>query len=227
MRGQKVQAFEDCDLFRRQRLEQQTGGFAVLKQLDDLFHDGKNGQRFLVLAGSALAGLLQTALDAFEVGEHEFRFDRVGIADRVDAAFDMGDVGIFEAAEHMDDGIDFADIGEELVAEAFALRGTAHEAGDVDEGDARRDDFLRLAGLCQQLHAWIGNRHFTGVRLDRAERIVRRLRRRRARQCIEESGLAHIGKPDDAAFEAHDISPVAGREMIALPMRDRPPRVKR
>ena len=55
----------------------------------------------------------------------------------------MGDVAVLEAAHDMGDGVAFADIGEELVAEPLALRGAAHEAGDVDEGQPRRDDFLR------------------------------------------------------------------------------------
>jgi hypothetical protein len=52
----------------------------------------------------------------------------------------MDDVVILEAAEHVSDGVDLADYGKELIAEAFALRGAAHEAGDVDEGESRRDD---------------------------------------------------------------------------------------
>ena len=33
----------------------------------------------------------------------------------------MGDVVILEAAQHMHDGVDLADVGEELVAQPFAL----------------------------------------------------------------------------------------------------------
>ncbi len=55
----------------------------------------------------------------------------------------MGDVGILKAAHHMGDRVDLADIGEELVAETLALRGAAHEPGDVDEGEAGRDDLGR------------------------------------------------------------------------------------
>ena len=70
---------------------------------------------------------------AVEIGQHQLGLDRLGVADRIDAAFDMGDVGILEAAQHVDDGIDLADIGEELVAQALALAGAAHQPGDVDE----------------------------------------------------------------------------------------------
>ncbi len=43
----------------------------------------------------------------------------------------MGDVVVLEAAQHMRDGVDLADIGEELVAQPFALRRAAHQAGDI------------------------------------------------------------------------------------------------
>ncbi len=48
----------------------------------------------------------------------------------------MLDVVILEAAQNMDDGVHLADVAEELVAQALALRGAAHEAGDVDEAQA-------------------------------------------------------------------------------------------
>ena len=50
----------------------------------------------------------------------------------------MGDVLVVEAAHHFDDGGAFADIAEELVAQAFALAGALHEAGDVHEVHGRR-----------------------------------------------------------------------------------------
>ena len=45
----------------------------------------------------------------------------------------------------MDDGVDLADVGEELVAEAFALGRAAHQAGDVDERELGLDFLADLA----------------------------------------------------------------------------------
>ncbi len=91
----------------------------------------------------------------------------------MDTAFDMGDVVVLETAQHVHDGIHLADVGEELVAEALALGRAAHQPGDVYEGDARRDDLLRLGDVGELAHARIGHGDFAGVGLDRAERIVR------------------------------------------------------
>ncbi|MCY1297378.1 hypothetical protein D9M70_468150 [compost metagenome] len=182
---------------------------AVLQQLQRGFHDRQLRHGVLVLAAGALAGLLGAALEAVEVGEHQLGLDRLGIGDRVDAAFDVGDVVILEAAQHMHDGIHFADVGEELVAEAFTLRRATHEAGDIDEGDARRDDFLRLGNVGKLAHARVRHRHFAGVRLDGAERVVGCLGGRRLGECVEERGLADVRQPDNTAFEAHGVSSVS------------------
>ena len=45
------------------------------------------------------------------------------------------DVRVFEAADDLDDGIDFADVTQEFVAEAFTLRGAFDQSGDIDEFD--------------------------------------------------------------------------------------------
>jgi hypothetical protein len=51
------------------------------------------------------------------------------------------DVFVFETADDLDDGIDFADVAEEFVAEAFTLGGAFDEAGNINEFYGRRDDY--------------------------------------------------------------------------------------
>jgi len=83
-------------------------------------------------------------------------------------------------------GVDFTHVGEKLVAESLALGGAAHEAGDIDEVEPRRFDPGGSGELCQHVETRIGHHHFADVRLDRAERVIRRLHRRGRRQGIEE-----------------------------------------
>ncbi len=63
-----------------------------------------------------------------------------------------------------------------------------------------------LAISRQRVEARIRHRHLADIRLDGAERIIRRLRRRGLRQRVEEGRLADVRQADDAAFEAHDCS---------------------
>src|SRR5262249_19639874 len=83
--------------------------------------------------------------------------------------------------------------------------GAAHQAGDVDEGQSRRDDLRRFRDFGERVEPRIGDGDLADIRLDSAERIVGRLRRRGLRQRIEQRRLADIGQPDDTAFESHNV----------------------
>ncbi len=120
----------------------------------------------------------------------------------------MSDVAAFEAAKHMDDGVDFADVGEELVAKALALARASNQAGNVDELDLRLDFLRRTGDLPDGVEARVRDRHSADVRLDRAEGIVRRLRSGGFGESIEKRRFADVRQADDAAAEAHDFSSV-------------------
>ena len=160
--------------------------------------------RILVAALDLLLQRRDTLFEAFEIGEHQLGLDRLDVVERRDLAGDMGDVVILETAHDMGDGVAFADIGEKLIAEALAFRGAAHEPGDIDEGEPGRDDLFGTGDAGQHVKARIGHRHIADVRLDGAERIICRLRRRRLRQGVEKRRFADIRQTDDAAFETHE-----------------------
>jgi hypothetical protein len=66
-------------------------------------------------------------------------------------------VVVFKAAHHVDDGVGFADVGQKLVAQAFALAGTGHQACDVHKFHDGRHDALGLDDLGQLLQARVGH----------------------------------------------------------------------
>ena len=142
-------------------------------------------------------------LKALEVGQHQLGLNRLGIRNRVDAAFDMGDVAAFEAAQHVDDCIHLSDVRQELVAEAFALRRAADQSGDVDELNLRFDFLRGLRDCGNAVQPLVGHGDAPNIGLDRAERIIGRLRCRRLREGVEQGGFADVRQADDAAAEAH------------------------
>jgi hypothetical protein len=162
----------------------QALGFLVVARLGDL---DRAGERLL---------------DGGEVGEAELGLDHLDVRHRVDLAGDVDHVLVLEAADDVDDRVGLAHVGEELVAEAFALGRAGHQAGDVDELDDRRDDALRLDDRRQLAEARIGQLDHADVRLDGAERDSSR-----GDAClgegVEEGGLADVGQSHDAAFQAH------------------------
>ncbi len=181
-------------------------GFDACKQLERLAENRRLDLRFLVALLRLLDEVGDAPLEAVEVGEHQLGLDRLGVGDRIDAALDVGHVAALETAQDVDDGVHLADVGEELVAEAFALGRAADEAGDVDELDLRLDRLRALGDARNLLEALVRDRDAADVRLDRAEGIVGGLRRRRLGQRIEKRGFTDIRQSDDAATKAHEFS---------------------
>jgi hypothetical protein len=103
----------------------------------------------------------------------------------------------------MDNGVHLADVAQELVAEALALAGALHQAGDVDEPQLGRDDLGRLGDLRQPVEPRVGHGNLADVGLDRAKGIVGRLGCLRLGKRIEEGRFADVRQADDAAAEAH------------------------
>ena len=73
--------------------------------------------------------LLQTImpfLQGGEISQNEFRVDHVDIADRIDRAADMMDVGAFKTAHYLHNRVHFPNVTEKLIAESFASARTFH-----------------------------------------------------------------------------------------------------
>ena len=128
------------------------------------------------------------------------------VAHGVDRTHHVDHVGILEAANHVHDGVDFANVRQELITESFALRGALHEARDVDELDDGRNLFFGLDHLVQPVEPRIGNLDHPHVRLHGAERIVLRGGRFRGCQRVEECRFPDIGKANDSETEHQLLS---------------------
>ena len=131
-------------------------------------------------------------INRFEVGEREFRVDRIDVVQGIDRPRHMGNVVILEAAHDVGDRIRLPDVGEELIAEPLTFRCTGHQTGDVDELHGRRNHLLRFYDPREHVEPRIRNRHDTHVRLDGAKRII--LRRNLGRgKGVEQRRLADVG----------------------------------
>ena len=71
------------------------------------------------VARSALEPV-ERLLDPLDVLEAELGLDDLHVADGVDVALDVDDLGVVERAHDLEDAVDGADVGEEGVAEACA-----------------------------------------------------------------------------------------------------------
>ena len=109
----------------------------------------------------------------------------------------MDDIVVVKAAHYVHDGVALADVAQELVAQAGALAGALDKACNVDKFHDGRRLFVGLPNLGQLVQPRVGHRHNAGVRLNGAERIVRRLRVLCAGQRIKKGGFAYIRKAHD------------------------------
>src|SRR5207237_501838 len=78
------------------------------------------------------------------VGEQQLGLDDLDVARRIDGVLDVHDVRVLEGADDVEDGVGLANVGQELVAEALALRRAAHQSRDVDDFEVGVDRLLAL-----------------------------------------------------------------------------------
>ena len=184
---------------------ERAGAVTGIEVLQQALHDLCGGLGVLAALGHLLQ-LFQAAFHALQVGQQQFGLDGVDVAQGVHAAVHMSDVLILEAADNFYDGGAFADIAQELVAQAFALAGAAHQAGDVDEVHTGVDGLFGRDLGRKRVHALVGHGHGGLVGFDGTERIVGGLRVLRLGQGVEQGGFPHVGQTHNADAEGHGLS---------------------
>ena len=199
--GEQVEALQQGPAFLVQL--QRAGLLPGLELRQDPVQQLQPGLGILVLAARPLDQAVLLPLQALQIGQQQLGLHQLGVAQRVDIALDMGDVAILEAAQHLQHRVDLADRPQELVAQPFALGGTAHQPGNVLDLELRRHDLGRLADLRQRVQPRVRHRHPPDVRLDGAERVVGGRGGGRVGDGVEQGRLADIRQADDTAIEAH------------------------
>ena len=179
--------------------------FAGVEGCFDFHQYGVFGSGALVAAFDLFRDALAPFFYGFEIGEHQLGVDDLDVAHRIDAAGDMMDVGVFEAADDLNDGVDFADMGEKFITQPFALTRALDQAGDVDKFDHRRNDDVGFHHLLQYLQPSIGHGDHADVGVDGAKGIIGRLRFAGAGDGIKQGGFADVGQTDDSSSQ-HDDS---------------------
>ena len=153
----------------------------------------------LVTRRSLLLHLTNAALDCFEIFELQLGVDNALIAHGVDRAVDVSDVLVVEAAQHVDNCVGIANVGEELVTQTFTLRCALNQTCDIDNLDRSGDHTLRVVDLGEFDQSLVGYGDHTHVGFDRTEREVCCLRLG-VREAVEQGRFADIGQTHDSAL---------------------------
>jgi hypothetical protein len=105
----------------------------------------------------------------------------------------MYDVAVIEATQHMDDSIAFANIGKELIAQAFALAGTLYKAGNINYIAHSGNDSARMNQLGQFGESFIGHTYLPHLSIYGTKREICSLSLSAA-QTIKKCRFAHVGQ---------------------------------
>ena len=204
LRGQQVALTDDAvNVLVLAKALEGAGGLALLQMRLQALEDLHVTEQLLVCLRS-LAGAVETALEVLDVRKDQLEVDGLDVTGRIDRAFNVHDVLVVEAADNVNDGVNLADVGQELVAKALTLACAAHQTGDVHELDHRRRGLLCVIEIGQRLQTLIRYSDHADVRVDGAERIVCAFRAR-LRNCVKQGRLADVWQSDDAEF--HNIIP--------------------
>ena len=120
--------------------------------------------------------LVAALFEHFEIGQHEFGQNRLQIPDRIDRAFHMDHVRILKEPDHMRNRVHPADVPEKLVAQPLPLTRSLDQTGNIDEFQRGGHNPPGVLQIGEHLKPLIRNRDDAGIRLDRAEREIRRFR---------------------------------------------------
>ena len=196
------------------------GTLAVVEPGLKALSHGQLGSQLLVAPGLLLQ-LGQLLFQGGDVCQDELGHDGVGVGRRVDTAIHMDDIRVGEVAHHLADGVSLADVGQELVAQAFAGIGALDQAGDVYELHRGRHDALRGDDGSQLAQPSIWHVHDAHIGLDSGEGIVGG-QAGALGEGGKERGLAHVGQTYDADGESHSEGPFLSFMLALLyPLRER------
>jgi hypothetical protein len=150
----------------------------------------------LTTTSCLLDELLKGLLDELNVLETELLADDVQVTDGVDITLDVNDLGIVEASNDLENGIDSADVRQEGVTKTSTGRGTTRQTGDIVDGQVGRDPRLGVVHLAQVIEAVIGDEDTRLLGVDGGIGEVGRVTKRALGDGLEERRFTDVGKAD-------------------------------
>lgn len=173
-------------LARLQPLENTTSGGLLLLQLLHL-------QR-LATTASLLAESLESLLDELDILDAQLLADDGQVADGVDIALDVDNLGVIEATNHLENGIDGTNVRQEGVTETSTSRGTAGQTSNIVDGQVGGHNGLGLVVIDKPVESLIGDDDTSLLGVNGGIRKVGRVTKGGLGDRLEERGLANVGE---------------------------------
>lgn len=172
---------------------------ALLKPLENL---GSSGLLLLQLlhlkrlttTASLLRQGVESLLDELDILDAKLLADDGQITYGIDIALDVDNLGIIEAAHHLEDGINSTDVRQERVTQTGTSRGTTSQTGNIVDSQVGGNLRLGLVVVDEPVVPLIGNDDTGLFGVNGGIREVGRVTQRGLGDGLEESGFADVGK---------------------------------
>lgn len=169
--------------------------------LNDLLDSGLLHEEVLHLERLAtttglLLVVLKRLLGELDVLNAELVADDFQITDGVDITLDVDNLGIVEAADDLEDGIDGANVRQEGVTKTSTSGGTTGQTSNVIDSEVSRNLGLGLVLLAEPVEALIGNDDTGLFGVDSSVGEVGRVTKVALGNGLEQRRFTYVGETD-------------------------------
>ena len=173
-------------------------GLEVLNDLLDsgLLHEEVLHLERLATATGLLLVVFERLLSELDVLDAKLVADDFQITDGVDITLDVDDLGIVEATDDLEDGIDGANVRQEGVAETSTSGGTTGQTSNVIDSEVSRNLGLGLVLLAEPVEALIGNNDTGLFGVDSSVGEVGRVTKVALGNGLEQRRFTYVGETD-------------------------------
>lgn len=148
----------------------------------------------LATTASLLLESLESLLNKLDILDAQLLADDVQITGGVDITLNVNNLGIIEAANHLEDGIDSANVGQERVTQTGTSGGTAGQTGNIIHGQVSRNLRLGLVVLAEPVEPLVGNDDAGLLGVNGGIGEIGRVTQGGLGDGLEECRLADVGK---------------------------------
>jgi hypothetical protein len=172
---------------------------AILEELKNELSGGLLFLQLLHLQGlSATTGLLlqsfKSLVHKLNILDAQLLVDDGQITARVNITLDVNDLGIIEAANNLEDGIDGTNVRQERVTQTSAGGSTASQTGNIIDGQVSGNLGLGLVVVNEPVEPLIGDDNAGLLGVNGGEGEVGRVTQGGLSDRLEECRLADVGK---------------------------------
>ena len=123
----------------------------IRKAGHNLFHYSLLQLNLFIAGFCQLNQALLTFFNCFHISQAQLGVDNIDITQRINAALNVGNVAILKAAYNLGNSVYLTDMGQELIAQAFALACALYQTGNIYKTHSCRNNLFGFKHVAQNI----------------------------------------------------------------------------